>query len=108
MFNRIAETFCSKAAMRFIILLWGEKSSLACEGIEGTPVFSYEEIVDLGEESRRALFDSHNASKSMHSCVYLKKLTVIARIFGFIVHTKTLSADIFLSLGFSKHENKLI
>ncbi|XP_065637576.1 probable acyl-activating enzyme 16, chloroplastic isoform X1 [Quercus suber] len=61
MFNRIAETFCSKAAMRFIILLWGEKSSLACEGIEGTPVFSYEEIVVLGEESRRALFDSHNA-----------------------------------------------
>ncbi|XP_030974679.1 probable acyl-activating enzyme 16, chloroplastic isoform X1 [Quercus lobata] len=61
MFNRIAETFCSKAAMRFVILLWGEKSSLACEGIEGTPVFNYEEIVVLGEESRRALFDSHNA-----------------------------------------------
>ncbi|XP_075653730.1 putative acyl-activating enzyme 16, chloroplastic isoform X4 [Castanea sativa] len=61
MFNRIAEAFCSKAAMRFIILLWGEKSSLACEGIEGTPVFSYEEIVDLGEGSRRTLFDSHNA-----------------------------------------------
>lgn len=64
MFNQIAETFSSKAAMRFIILLWGEKSSLACEGIEGIPVFSYKEIVDLGQESRRALFDSHDARQN--------------------------------------------
>jgi hypothetical protein len=106
MFNQIAETFSSKAAMRFIILLWGEKSSLACEGIEGIPVFSYKEIVDLGQESRRALFDSHDASKSI-SCVYLRTLlTVIARMFGFNVHTKTFSADILLSYGFLKHENK--
>lgn len=66
MFNRIAETFCSKAAMRFVILLWGEKSSMACKGVEGLPFFTYKEIIDLGQENRRSLFDSHAASKSIN------------------------------------------
>jgi long-chain acyl-CoA synthetase len=65
MFNRMAETFISKAPMRFVILLWGEKSSLACDGLEGMPVFNYKEIVDLGQESRKSLLDSHDASKSI-------------------------------------------
>lgn len=68
MFNKIAEKFCSKAAMKFVILLWGEKSSLACDGLERMPVFNYKEIVDLGRESRRSLFDSHDASKS-RNCI---------------------------------------
>ncbi|XP_062165032.1 probable acyl-activating enzyme 16, chloroplastic isoform X2 [Alnus glutinosa] len=63
MFNRMAETFISKAPMRFVILLWGEKSSLACDGLEGMPVFNYKEIVDLGQESRKSLFDSHDARR---------------------------------------------
>ncbi|XP_044498294.1 probable acyl-activating enzyme 16, chloroplastic isoform X2 [Mangifera indica] len=60
-FNRIAETFCSKASMRFLILLWGKKSSVATDIVKGLPVFSYEEVIELGRESRRTLSDSHDA-----------------------------------------------
>ncbi|KAJ4723082.1 Long-chain acyl-CoA synthetase [Melia azedarach] len=62
-FNRIAETFCSKASMKFVILLWGKKSSLATDIIGGMPIFSFNEIIELGRESRRALRDSHDARK---------------------------------------------
>ncbi|KAK7311440.1 hypothetical protein RJT34_09581 [Clitoria ternatea] len=61
MFNRIAKLFYLKASMRFIILLWGEKSCVAREGDKEVPVFTFMEVVRLGQESRRALFDSHNA-----------------------------------------------
>ncbi|KAL9408839.1 hypothetical protein AB3S75_047260 [Citrus x aurantiifolia] len=62
-FNRIAETLCSKAAMRFVILLWGKKSSVAPDIVEEIPVFSYDEIIDLGRESRKAFSDSNDARK---------------------------------------------
>ncbi|KAH9649561.1 putative acyl-activating enzyme 16 [Citrus sinensis] len=65
-FNRIAETLCSKAAMRFIILLWGKKSSVAPDIVEEIPVFSYDEIIDLGRESRKAFSDSNDAIYSSH------------------------------------------
>ncbi|XP_011045809.1 PREDICTED: probable acyl-activating enzyme 16, chloroplastic [Populus euphratica] len=59
--NRIAETFSSKAAPRFVILLWGEKSSLTINVMEGIPIFNYKEIIDLGRESRKSFFDSSDA-----------------------------------------------
>ena len=49
--------------MRFIVLLWGEKSYLASDETQGVPIFSYNEIMELGRESRVALIDSHDASK---------------------------------------------
>ena len=49
--------------MRFIVLLWGEKSCLASNETLGVPIFSYKEIMKLGRESRVALIDSHDASK---------------------------------------------
>ncbi|XP_061369158.1 probable acyl-activating enzyme 16, chloroplastic isoform X2 [Gastrolobium bilobum] len=61
MFNRIAKPFYSKASMKFIILLWGEKSCLVSEGNKEVPVFTFMEVIDLGQESRRALFNSHDA-----------------------------------------------
>ncbi|KAJ6866465.1 acyl-activating enzyme 16 [Populus alba x Populus x berolinensis] len=61
LFNRIVETFCSKAAPRFVILLWGEKSHLAINRMEGIPIFSYKEIIDLGQESCKAFSDSDDA-----------------------------------------------
>ncbi|KAK7359312.1 hypothetical protein VNO77_01267 [Canavalia gladiata] len=67
MFNRIATTFYSKTSMRFIILLWGEKSDLVGEESKDVPVFTFMEVVDLGRESRRALLDSHDAE---HRYVY--------------------------------------
>ncbi|XP_021612674.1 probable acyl-activating enzyme 16, chloroplastic isoform X3 [Manihot esculenta] len=61
LFNRIAETFRSKAVFNFAILLWGDKSCLAVNEIDGIPVFTYKEIIDMGRESRRVLFDSNYA-----------------------------------------------
>ncbi|PRQ38352.1 putative long-chain-fatty-acid--[acyl-carrier-protein] ligase [Rosa chinensis] len=61
LFNRIAEPFCSKVAMKFIILLWGEKSSLAGHG--NIPVFNYKDILDLGRESRKCMLNSNDARK---------------------------------------------
>ncbi|PSS35648.1 Acyl-activating enzyme 16 like [Actinidia chinensis var. chinensis] len=61
LFNRIAETFCSQAAIRFVILLWGEKSCLTREALEELPVYCYTEMIDLGHESRMRLLDSHDA-----------------------------------------------
>ncbi|XWS13334.1 hypothetical protein CRYUN_Cryun36dG0028600 [Craigia yunnanensis] len=60
-FNRLAGTFYSKATMRFIVLLWGEKSCLATDETQGVPIFSYNEIMELGRESCVALIDSHDA-----------------------------------------------
>ncbi|KAJ0248984.1 acyl-activating enzyme 16 [Hirschfeldia incana] len=53
-FNRIADTFSYKASLRFVILLWGDKSSLVTSSRQ-TPVYSYNEIKSLGQE-RRAKF----------------------------------------------------
>ncbi|KAL7209421.1 hypothetical protein ACSBR1_031040 [Camellia fascicularis] len=61
LFNRIAETFCSQAATKFVILLWGEKSSLISKVLEGLSVYNYKEIIDLGCESRMRLLESHDA-----------------------------------------------
>ncbi|TKY47811.1 acyl-activating enzyme 16 [Spatholobus suberectus] len=58
MFNRIAKLFYLKASMRFIILLWGEKSCLVSGGDKEVPVFTFMEVIHLGQESRRVLFDS--------------------------------------------------
>ncbi|KAK9933011.1 hypothetical protein M0R45_020225 [Rubus argutus] len=56
LFNRISEQFFSKAVMKFVVLLWGEKSSLVSDG--KIPVFNYKEILDLGQESRKSMPDS--------------------------------------------------
>ncbi|KAI8538132.1 hypothetical protein RHMOL_Rhmol09G0078700 [Rhododendron molle] len=60
-FNRIAETLCSQAAVRFVILVWGDKSCCTSEVLEGLPVYNYKDIIALGRESRMCLLDSHDA-----------------------------------------------
>lgn len=60
-FNRISETLRSQAAVRFVILVWGDKSCLTSEVLEGLPVYNYKDIIDLGHESRMCLLDSHDA-----------------------------------------------
>ncbi|KAK5793775.1 probable acyl-activating enzyme 16, chloroplastic isoform X1 [Gossypium arboreum] len=60
-FNRLAGTFSSKATMRFIVLLWGEKVCLSSGETHSVPIFSYKEIIELGRESRVAHIDSHDA-----------------------------------------------
>ncbi|KAG5400461.1 hypothetical protein IGI04_015068 [Brassica rapa subsp. trilocularis] len=56
-FNRIADTFTSKASLRFLILLWGEKSSLVTQGMQ-IPVYSYTDIKNLGQEKRAGSNDT--------------------------------------------------
>lgn len=63
MYNRIADTFGSHTAVRFVILLWGEKSSLV-KTRHGYPVYTYKEIIELGHKSRVDLLDSEDASKT--------------------------------------------
>ncbi|KAL5542769.1 hypothetical protein UlMin_010479 [Ulmus minor] len=63
LFNRVVEDFGSKANMRFLILLWGEKSNLLSVGVKGIPVFSYKEVIKLGQESRKAISVSNDARK---------------------------------------------
>lgn len=53
--------------MRYIILLWGEKSSLIREVEKEVPVFTFMEVIHLGRESRKALFGSHDARMSPES-----------------------------------------
>ncbi|OVA20421.1 AMP-dependent synthetase/ligase [Macleaya cordata] len=66
LFKRISETFISGAAVKFIVLLWGDKSCLGNEAIEGIPVFNYKEIIDLGKDSRAALLDSHEDGRQRY------------------------------------------
>ncbi|KAF9606187.1 hypothetical protein IFM89_023642 [Coptis chinensis] len=61
--NRIYDSFISRADIRFVILLWGEKSSLSSELLNGVPVFNYKEVIDLGEDSRRTLLNSHEEGR---------------------------------------------
>ncbi|KAL6970932.1 Long-chain-fatty-acid--[acyl-carrier-protein] ligase AEE15, chloroplastic, variant 2 [Sarracenia purpurea var. burkii] len=61
LFNQMEETFRSYASIRFVILLWGEKSSFTNEVLEGLAIYNYKEILVLGRESRMLLLDSHDA-----------------------------------------------
>ncbi|KAJ8449679.1 hypothetical protein Cgig2_001335 [Carnegiea gigantea] len=62
LFDRIAEVFVTQGAMKFVILLWGEKSDLKNREVSDKfPVFNYCEIVEMGRESRKLLLDSRDA-----------------------------------------------
>ncbi|KAM3318323.1 hypothetical protein ACQJBY_035828 [Aegilops geniculata] len=54
-FNRLAESFISRINARFIVLLWGDKSSLNSKAVMDIPVYDYNDITELGRENRNAL-----------------------------------------------------
>jgi long-chain acyl-CoA synthetase len=54
-FNRLAESFISRINARFIVLLWGDKSSLNSKAVKDMPVYDYNDITELGKENRNAL-----------------------------------------------------
>ncbi|KAI4370442.1 hypothetical protein MLD38_018796 [Melastoma candidum] len=64
LFNRIAEVFQEGAVMRFVILLWGDKSCLSTERTEEIPVYTYNEIMNFGRESRRAFLTAKDIRES--------------------------------------------
>ncbi|CAN8324390.1 unnamed protein product [Cochlearia groenlandica] len=68
-FNRIADTFTSKASPRFMILLWGDKSSLATQGMQ-IPVYSYTEITKLGQERRTQFSGSNETRNSEYESIH--------------------------------------
>ncbi|KAI4344915.1 hypothetical protein L6164_012095 [Bauhinia variegata] len=63
LFNRIAQTFYSETSMRFIILLWGEKSSLVGHRNKDVPLYNFTEIIELGRQSRKTLLGSDEAKQ---------------------------------------------
>ncbi|XP_020209152.1 long-chain-fatty-acid--[acyl-carrier-protein] ligase AEE15, chloroplastic-like [Cajanus cajan] len=63
MFNRVANTFYSRTSMRFVVLLWGEKSDLVGQENKHVPVFTFMEVINLGRESRQALSNTHDAEQ---------------------------------------------
>lgn len=70
LFDRIAEVFVTQRAMKFVILLWGEKSDLKNRKVSDKfPVFNYSEIVEMGRERRKLLVDSHDTSKG--KCMFM-------------------------------------
>ncbi|XP_047071762.1 probable acyl-activating enzyme 16, chloroplastic [Lolium rigidum] len=57
-FNQLAESFISRINARFIVLLWGDKSSLNSKAVKDMPVYDYNDITELGKENRNALHQS--------------------------------------------------
>ncbi|MQM14925.1 hypothetical protein Taro_047860 [Colocasia esculenta] len=59
-FNRLAETLIPRAEkIRFVVLLWGDKSNLKDLSLN-VPIFTYDEVIALGRNSRDALRNSGN------------------------------------------------
>ncbi|KAK6161688.1 hypothetical protein DH2020_005069 [Rehmannia glutinosa] len=63
MYSGIFEKFHSRATLRFVILLWGEKSSVTNEAAVDIPIYSYKEIINLGHESRAAFLHSEDSGE---------------------------------------------
>ncbi|KAG6431469.1 hypothetical protein SASPL_109548 [Salvia splendens] len=61
LYKRISEAFRSRATVRFIILLWGEKTNIISEAAPEVPIYTYQEIIDMGCQSREALRHSGDA-----------------------------------------------
>ncbi|XP_071719825.1 probable acyl-activating enzyme 16, chloroplastic [Rutidosis leptorrhynchoides] len=59
-YNQIAEAFNSEVKIRFVILLWGETSSISSHIMEGVSAYSYKDIMDIGREHRAFLLDSYD------------------------------------------------
>ncbi|URE24715.1 AP-4 complex subunit [Musa troglodytarum] len=57
-FNRLAESFITRAHIRFVVLLWGEKSHLKSKFVDEMPIYEYKDIVELGQQSRHAFLNS--------------------------------------------------
>uniref|UniRef100_A0A0E0P3U8 4-coumarate--CoA ligase n=1 Tax=Oryza rufipogon TaxID=4529 RepID=A0A0E0P3U8_ORYRU len=64
-FNRLAESFISRINARFIVLLWGEKSCLNSEVVNGIPLYDFKDITQLGRESRNTLRHSHEQGQQV-------------------------------------------
>ena len=62
-FNRLRDILFQTAEIRFIILLWGDKSTLNSKMSADIQIYSYEEIINLGGEMRASLMNSTDRGK---------------------------------------------
>ncbi|VAH96932.1 probable acyl-activating enzyme 16, chloroplastic [Triticum dicoccoides] len=69
-FNRLAESFISRINARFVVLLWGDKSSLNSKAVMDIPVYDYNDITELGRENRNALCYSSELSEQGQQGVF--------------------------------------
>ncbi|XP_075516398.1 putative acyl-activating enzyme 16, chloroplastic isoform X2 [Primulina tabacum] len=63
MLNKVSGIFPSQVTIRFVIVLWGDKSSIKNAKALEMPIYCYKEIIDLGLESRKALPRSEDDRK---------------------------------------------
>lgn len=68
MYSRVAESFGSRAMVRFVVLLWGEKSNISRE-VEGLPIYCYREIIDLGHQSNMALLSKDSSQEYTYEAI---------------------------------------
>lgn len=68
--NRLLGDFMSGAFMRFIILLWGEKDVLDAKLTQQIPVFTYKEILKLGQDSLTTSLDPRSEGVFRNLCVF--------------------------------------
>ncbi|KAK1282366.1 hypothetical protein QJS10_CPB22g00731 [Acorus calamus] len=54
-FNKLAVNLFSKANVRFLIILWGEKSCIDANMVHDIPAFTYDEIIRLGKDRRQSV-----------------------------------------------------
>eukprot|EP00252_Welwitschia_mirabilis_P023254 TRINITY_DN6544_c0_g1_i2.p1 TRINITY_DN6544_c0_g1~~TRINITY_DN6544_c0_g1_i2.p1 ORF type:complete len:662 (+),score=118.31 TRINITY_DN6544_c0_g1_i2:137-2122(+) len=62
--NMLAPKFTSSTKLRFIVLLWGEKSERRSSIVSGVPIYTFDEIMDLGHEKRQELRKQMNSGKN--------------------------------------------
>ncbi|VAH96947.1 unnamed protein product [Triticum turgidum subsp. durum] len=64
------ESFISRINARFVVLLWGDKSSLNSKAVMDIPVYDYNDITELGRENRNALCYSSELSEQGQQGVF--------------------------------------
>lgn len=79
-FDRLAESLILEADVRFIVLLWGEKSCLNSKALRDIPLYDYGEIIELGQESRHALLQSCKEGQ-YHACETISPEDVAALMY---------------------------
>lgn len=63
LFNKLVANFNSSATLKFVILLWGEKSVMDLSIAGEVPVYTYDEFINLGRESRQGLISEAKAGQ---------------------------------------------
>lgn len=53
--NRLLKDFPSRTTMQCIVLLWGDKNVLDAKLTQQIPIFTFKEIIELGQDSLQTI-----------------------------------------------------